>query len=233
MIKFSNLGKKQSENITSLNDERLIYINPSQKGFYDKVISFSSENEKIKKFLKTVQLAKSTNICPFWKPIYDPSFDGEKIIFQKNKPIAVGYSFKWWKDMANTIPTVQGRKWSIGTELQYHVFLVWLCNHLVDFGFTINEAIHAVVIDSQKLGLYFNNLYITPSPELTGIFEVYGVYDLGGHYKLLSSAKCSYLEVGGSFIEDSFKFPLAHIEECHNLDNTCNLDTGWYILLDR
>lgn len=228
-----NFGNKQSKNITSLKDERLIYINPSKKGFYDKVLSFSSENEDIKKFLRTVQIAKRTPICPFWKPIYDPSFDGENIVFEKNKLVAVGHSFKWWKDMLNTIPAIQGKKWIIGSHLDYYVFLVWLINQLVDSGWALEKAVNAVVLDSKELGVYFDNFYNYPNPDLTGIFEICGVYDLAGHYKLLSSPICGYLEVSGAYIDDSFKFPLAHTENCYKLDNKCNLATAWYILLDK
>lgn len=233
MIKIRNFGKKQSMEITSLKDERLIYIDPRKKGFYDIVLGYSSYNENVQKFLKLARVAKSTPMCPFWKPIYDPSFDGHTIVFEKGKLVAVGHTFKWWRDMARNMSTVQGKRWSIGTSLSYTVFLVWVVNNLVEHGYSIDDAIHAVAVDSSNLGVYYNNLPQYPNPELAGICEVLGVYDLGGHFKLLTSPIGGFFEAGGAYIEDSNKFPLAHMEECYKLDSKSNLDTAWFILLDR
>ena len=47
-----------------------------------------------------------SEIGKFWRPIYDPSIEGEKVVFKAGNAPAVGYSFKFWKTVFHIFPYI-------------------------------------------------------------------------------------------------------------------------------
>lgn len=230
MFGFENFGKKRNWKITSLKDERLIMVDPSRKDFFNNVLNYSSENEDIQAFVEAVKEVKAAKLSPFWKPIYDPSTDGENIIFAKGAQPLTNRSFSWWTVQAKHMPTVKGKRWSVGTKEQYIAFLVWLINELVKSNWTIVEAIEAVVLDSEELGIYYNSRGTELPIDETGTCMICGCGDLATRFKLLRCPDGGFYEVGGSHISNSYKHPLVHMAHCDFIASASNLDTAWLII---
>lgn len=201
MIGFGKDTKKAEPvvTITSLTDKRLIQINPQKDGFFDAVINFKSTNSDINAFIDAISKVKAAMLEPFYKPIYDPSEDGNIIAYQKGKKPAVGHSYNWWVETASKMSAVDGRHWHLATEYQYYAFLVWLINQLVKGGKSVDVAIKMVVLDSRELGHYDDSENSTEGEDFedTGSRCVCGVYDLANTYKILS---CSNKEAGGFWL---------------------------------
>ena len=204
MIGFGKYTKKAepvtiTRTITSLTDNRLVQINPQEDGFFDAVINFKSTNSNINAFIEAISEVKAAMLEPFYKPIYDPSKDGNIIAYQKGKKPAVGYSYNWWVETASKMSAVDGRHWHLATEYQYYAFLVWLINQLVKGGKSFDVAIKMVVLDSKELGHYYDSENSTEGEDFedTGSRCVCGVYDLANTYKILS---CSNKEAGGFWL---------------------------------
>jgi hypothetical protein len=214
MRKSEKIDIRKCLEISKLDDRRLLLVNPYHKGFFSKVLKISSENEQIKDFIGAVEEVKDAKIAPFWKPVIDPAFDGEKIVFQGGHFPAVGYSVNWWKEKAKQMPEVEGKHWTMGTAQHYNAFLVWLINRMIRAGWEAKEALEAVAIDSKELGHcsntvrsyapvnysghqevccydeYYRQSSIIGSDEMmqvdkTGTWMVCGVCDLGNTSKLL------------------------------------------------
>lgn len=64
--------------INSVNDPRLLLVDPTKNGFFDKVIEFESFDKRIQEFIENVKLVKqgvdNGKLFPFYKPIMDPTF---------------------------------------------------------------------------------------------------------------------------------------------------------------
>ena len=142
--------------ITSLTDW-LVQINPQEEGFFDAVINVKSTNSGINVFVDAISTVKAAMLEPFYKPIYDPSEDGNIIAYQKGKKPAVGHSYSWWVETASLMPAVEGKHWHIATEHQYYAFLVWLINQLVKRGKSVEDSLKMVVLDSKELGHYYDS----------------------------------------------------------------------------
>ena len=155
------------------------------------------------------------------------------MVFRKwNKP-AVGCSFNTWKQLAEEMPAVEGKKWQICSEYQYYAFLTWLINQLVATGQSIKGAIEAVVLDSKELGHYRNaKNALKDDFETTGSREVCGVYDLVNTYKLFA---CSNEEIGGFWVagggysNDSFNYPLADLLHQNYVKDYHSKGVGWLV----
>lgn len=235
MIGFGDFGKERnSEEIKTITDERLIKIDPSMDGFYDKVLVYHSRNKNIQAFQEATEEIKEAELKPFWKPTLDPAYDGKKIIFKKGQMPAVGHSYNWWEDMAKKMPPVEGKSWQVGTEYQYYAFLVHLINQLVEKpGWNIGTAIEAVVLDSKVLGHYANSKNAIRDFEPTGSREICGCSDLGNTCKIL---RCSNKEVGGlwlaggKYINNGNNSPLADLGHDGSMDVDYNYSVGWLVL---
>lgn len=232
MIGFGRFGKRNL-GINSLSDERLVKIDTTTEGFYDNVLNYSSKNGDIQAFIGAVREVQEVGFEPFYRPVMDPSLEDGNVVFKKwNKP-AVGDSFNFWKQKAEEMPAVEGKKWHIGSEYQYYAFLTWLINQLVATGQGIKGAIEAVVLDSKELGHYRNAKNALQNFETTGSREVCGVYDLANACKLLA---CSNEEAGGFWVagglyyDNSNDSPLADL--CHGFDvDDYHYDSvGWLVL---
>jgi hypothetical protein len=236
MIGFENYTTmREPESITSLADTRLIKINPQEDGFFDAVINFMSTNSDINAFIEAISEVKAAMLEPFYKPIYDPSEDGNIIAYQKGKKPAVGYSYNWWVETASKMSAVDGRHWHLATEYQYYAFLVWLINQLVKGGKSVDVAIKMVVLDSKELGHYYDSENSTEGEDFedTGSRCVCGVYDLANTYKILS---CSNKEAGGFwlgggfFVNYGYDYPLANLDRSANVVYDSNNSVGLLVL---
>lgn len=233
MIGFGNFGMKRNLKITSLGDELLMMVNTSENSFYDKVLDYTSENDNIQKFIKAIREVQQVGIEPFYRPVIDPSIEGDKVVYKKGKKPAVGYSFNKWVKAVKAMPAAEGKSWKLGTEYQYYAFLVQLINQLVAIGWDVKRAIEAVVLDSKELGHYWNSKNALHDFEMTGSREFCGVCDLANTYKLLT---CSIEEVGGFWVAGGYcgNFsnygPLADLHHVDDVDNDDINGVAWLVL---
>ena len=225
MIGFGKYTKKaEPVTITSLTDNRLVQINPQEDGFFDAVINFKSTNSDINEFIEAISEVEAAKLEPFYKPIYDPSEDGNIIAYQKGKKPAVDHSYNWWVETASKMSAVDGRHWHLATEYQYYAFLVWLINQLVKRGKSVEDSLKMVVLDSKELGHYYDSENSTEGEDFedTGSRCVCGVYDLANTCKFLS---CSNKEAGvfwiggGDYNCEGRDFPLALLNRYAYVDN--------------
>ena len=236
MIGFGEYIKKaEPVTITSLTDNRLVQINPQEDGFFETVINFISTNSDINAFIEAISEVKAAKLEPFYKPIYDPSEDGNIIAYQKGKKPAVGHSYNWWVETASKMSAVDGRHWHLATEYQYYAFLVWLINQLVKDDKSVDVAIKMVVLDSKELGHYYDSENSTKGKDFedTGSRRVCGVYDLANTCKFLS---CSNKEAGGFWHGGGFYYcngcnlPLASLNRLSNVGNVYDDSVGLLVL---
>ena len=226
-------GKKRELGIVSTDDARLVLIDPTSEGFFENVIGYVTEDGNLKDFIEAIKEVKEAGVGPFWKPIYDPSLDGEEVVFKAGSTPAVGHSYNFWKQKAEKMPTVQGKKWTVGSVHQYCLFLVWLVNSLEKKGWTIEKALKSVVLISKELGHYWESENALNDFEKTGSREVCGVCDLGNTCKMLS---CTNEEAGGFWLAggcydcSSDYYPLADIVRCYHVNNDYDGSVGWLVL---
>ncbi len=197
------LDKTRSLEITNLADERLMRIDPTAKGFYDKVLHFRTKDKKINSFIEIVRETQEVGLVPFWRPVMDPTEIDGKIVYQKGKPPAVGHSYKWWKDTAEQMLPIQGNIWLPGSEYQYYADKVDLINQYVAEGHDLEEAIEGVVLNSAKFGHFADSEGAQRDFETTGSRKICGRYDLGNCCKLL---RCTSKKDGGYWLAGSFFF---------------------------
>lgn len=233
MIGFGKFGKQRNMKIVSLDDKRLMRIDPTEKGFFDNVLCYETQSDSINDFIEAVCEVKEEKLSTFWIPIYDVSLCNDDVLFEKGYYAAVGHSFSFWKEKLKRMYTVSEKHWEIGSEYQYYAFLVWLINMLVKTGWKIDNAIKAVVIDSKELGHYRNSDGALNAFEKTGARGHCGIYDLGNTNKLL---KCTnkynaFWLAGGNCRRESKICPLANLEykTCNNIDNIHGV--AWFVLL--
>ncbi|MBR3133723.1 MAG: hypothetical protein IKG42_06725 [Clostridia bacterium] len=128
MIRFKNLGRKRKLGIVYADDVPLVLIDPTSEGFFENVLGYVTENEKVQTFIEAIKEVKEEGVKPFLKPIFDPSLDGKDVVFKAGRTPAVGHSYNFWKQKAEKMQTVQEKKWSVGSKHQYYAFLVWMVN---------------------------------------------------------------------------------------------------------
>ena len=236
MIGFGKYTKKaEPVTITSLTDNRLVQINPQEEGFFDAVINFKSTNSDINAFIEAISEVKAAMLEPFYKPIYDPSEDGNIIAYQEGKKPAVYHSYNWWVETASKMSAVDGRHWHLATEYQYYAFLVWLINQLVKGGKSVDVAIKMVVLDSRELGHYDDSENSTEGEDFedTGSRCVCGVYDLANTFKILT---CSNKGAGGFWLGGGYYYfygcscPLAYLSRRTDVDFDLTCSVGLLVL---
>lgn len=239
------MEKERNMEIKTLTDKRLIMINPLSDGFYDKVLSGykALKTYEMVNFLEAVEEIKFRKIPAFWRPIFDPSYVENEIVFQKNLAPAVGYSFYWWKNEVRKMSPVEDKKWEIGTHHQYIAFLVWLLNSLVESCWTIEKAINTIVLDSRAFGRYGHHVYNVETNEwetkslnkYTGKHEICGVYDLTNTRKFLFIEDRNYYYRSHCYAgpySDCLYGSLATLNNspaiCEDYEN--DLAVGWLVL---
>ena len=236
----------KANDIISLKDERLVLIDPTSKSFFDNVLGYVTEDKKlifVTEFVEAIKKVKAEGISPFWKPIYDPSLDGNKIVFKAGRTPATHHSYNFWKQKVEKMPTVEGIKWKIGTEYQYYAFLTWLINQLISNGQDSHEAIETVAWTSKTLGHYYDDTTM----EKTGERMVCGVCDLGNTSKLLERTnkeigsywypeKASNAKDGGFWVA-GFSYnkvanycQLSELYPQFDMDGELYFSVGWLVL---
>lgn len=236
MIGFGKYTKKaEPVTITSLTDNRLVQISPQEDGFFDAVINLQSIAGDINAFIEAISEVKAAKLEPFYKPIYDPSEDGDIIAYKKDKKPAVGHSYNWWVKTASKMPAVEGRHWHLATEYQYYAFLVWLINQLVKGGKSVKDVLRMVVDDSEELGHYYNlrDSRAGKDFECTGSRFVCGIYDLANAYKILASSNeeaGGFWLGGGRYYFNGYHYRLAELDHCADVDHDDNYSVGLLVL---
>lgn len=232
MIGFDDV--KRRPEITSAVDDRLIHIDTTGENFYTNVLEYRTCDEKINKFIQTIKLVKVSGVYCFWVPKYAPSWNGKQVIFEAGRSPANDASFNTWKKRATNMPAEDGRKWIIGSEFQYYVFMVWLINTLVSNGWELKKALESVVLDSKELGHYYEHDK-KQQLEQTGSREIYGIYDLANTFRYLTrtyDAKYGGCwHAGGSYYNLSDCCPLADIRHDLDVDFGYNGGVAWLILI--
>lgn len=241
MIGFEKFGNMRNLEIKSLSDRRLRLIDPTVKGFYDKVLQFKvgvdvdvKDKKKIEAYINAIEEVQDAELVPFWRPIMDPSEIDGKIVYQKGNPPAVRHSYNWWKDKAEKMPSVEGNIWLPGSEYQYYADEVDLINQYVAEGYDLDEAIAGVVLNSVKFGHYADSEEAEEDFEATGSRQVCGRYDLGNTCKLL---RCTNEKAGGYWMAGGHRscygdhYPLADIDHEDNVDYDETLSVGWLVLM--
>lgn len=233
MIGFGKFSNMREEEIKSLQDQRLLKIDPTEEGFFDKVLSCSSDNQNIQDFIKAVREVKEEGVKPFWRPRMDPTIIDGKVLFKKGAEPAVGISYNKWAEIASGMAPVEGRRWNVGTEYQYYSFLVWLTKRLVEeMGWKIQRALNAVILDSKELGHYRNSENALGKREPTGRRSICGVFDLANTFKILRcSLKAGVLWLAGGYcINYSNFYPLAGLFHDFNIVSIDDDGVGWLVL---
>ena len=191
-FKEASLEKLPTE-IVSLQDPRLEFIDTRRKGFYDLVLDYKSNETRIIKFQQAIQDIKEWNLPPFYIPKikvaysyanvrdYEGSLHTfEKIVFPKSKRHFVNLPYSKWEKLVKDMPTIEGKGWNIGSELQYYAYLVYLINKHINKGCTIKQAIKKVTVDSTSIVEdefdEFIYLYLRCSVGAAGSFWVVGLY---------------------------------------------------------
>ena len=235
MIGFGIYGKGRKQEIKTLNDPRLMLIEPSASGhFFDSVLNFETDNKKILDFQEAVEEVKKAELNPFWRPIMDPSLEENNVVYKIGNNPATGYSFNWWREKVLEIPSVEGKNWKVGTEYQYYAFLVWIINKLIDDrGWSAKKAIESVVLNSRELGHYHDSENAKGRFEPTGSREICGVFDLANTLKILAfddfEDNC-FWRAGGLYCYFGNRKPLADLNYAINVNECFNLCVGWLVL---
>ncbi len=236
MIGFGNFEERNLE-IKTLSDKRLVKIDTENEGFYDKVLNYPSENERIQDFIEAISEVKEIGIEPFYRPTMDPTLERGILTFRKGNQPLVRMTFDFWRrGIKDLHPFGEQNAWSwkIGTEYQYYAFLTWLINQLVESGETLDKAFYKVVLDSKELGHYKNSKNAKGMLEPTGSRKICGVYDLANTHKLL---ECSNKDgtmwiAGGSYDEISTYHPLANIFSTNKTDWMFLRSVAWLVVTE-
>lgn len=235
MIGFGVFGKKWELEISSTDDPRLVKVDPTSNGFFDNVLEFVTEDIKIQRFIEAVREVKEANLSPFWKPVFDPSFDGDKVLFRPGGEPAVGYSYNFWEQKAQEMQAESGRKWSIGSEYQYYAFLTKLIDlYARGDRRNIEIAMKYFVLSPEDRGEQRYAEDRSKSLEKTGSGRLLGeFYDIRNTFKLLS---CTNKEAGGfwwagcSDVFGSEVLSLASLEHEDERDINYNDAVGWLVI---
>lgn len=188
----------------------------------------TNNEEELKKYLTD---AIKSGLHDFYRPVLDPSFDGNGgICYVQGKRPAVGKTYSCWKKKARCFMPERGSR--LGTITEYVAFLGVLIKLLASNGCTISKAWEIVCNDSKGLGHYHNSKLAIQRFERTGSRNIVGFYDLANTHKILVEDKENndFVLAGGCFIMNSYDCPLAFI--LHNIDpDFCySRSVGWIIL---
>jgi len=224
----------------------------SELSLKDKFLKYRPKTDAEKHFMKAVKNVIKAGVKDFWRPICDPSFDGEEDIrYQPGKRPAVGESYNWWEKKAKDFCPERGSR--VGTKSEYVAVLAVIIKELVISGWKVADAWSAVCNDSKELGHYWNSKDAKHGFEETGSREICGWCDLANTKKMFKEDEETggFWEASGDYCDDSKEWPLAEL--CHykycNFATNCDhrdfdtivsssdrrdfdttFDTGWIVL---
>lgn len=198
MIGFDErfLKSKESYFFTKY-DKNFILVDTLELGFYDNILNFESDDESIRLFISAVKLLKNTlNVHPFYKPIMDLTVDMDgRFVISPNMNFPLDLSVDLWEEaIKRKMPKYYGCPWVLGDQYQYYAFLVYLINRMVKFGWKLEDAIDAVVNNSNKIRQKEPVLGMTTNYE-----EFLGLYNLTVTAKYLRNGSFSnihYISAG-------------------------------------
>jgi len=222
-----------------INPEWVVTIEASKLSLEDNFMRHqpSSRNEEIIK--SRLEFLISKGIKDFWRFRIDPSFDidGEVVFLPGCRP-AVGKSYAWWEEKANTFLPEHGSR--LGTKDEYIAFLGVLIKKLTEKGESVKNAWHMVCNDSAKLGYYESQYryvkrrggYRPGDFAHTSNTLACGFFDLANTYKILArnNEGEGFFLAGGPYNELSNVFPLAEIGHFANSDCPIFYGVGWLVL---
>lgn len=247
MIGFGKFGKRRDLeiirhprmvdlvlDITSLEDERLLLVDPTREGFFDKVLNSKVDFPFANDYIEAIREVQEAEIRPFWRPVMDPSFDGKKIIYKKGEEPVRNPSIEWLRYALAEMPAVEGKNWYLGSEYHYYADEVDLINKLVDDkGYDIEDAMRMVVYQSKELGHYAESVDAKDEFERTGSREVCGRYDLNNTRKILRCTNNNGYWLAASNYRckgDSTSNSLAHLEYTESFRFAG--DSVWWLMVE-
>lgn len=216
---------------TTINPDFLELIEASKLSLKDKFMQHVPRTWSEQALYKSIKSVIFDGIKDFYRPIIDPSLIYDKISYIKGTHPAVGKNYTWWKKNAkNLCPERNSR---LGTTKEYTAFLGVLIKKMVDDGWKVEEAWHAVCNDSYELGHYWsyareNHCNFEP----TGKREVCGFYDLANVRKILAGDKDTsgiFLASGCCNYRGDF-FPIATLIRIDFTPSNLNSCVGWIVL---
>lgn len=225
---------REQEVVPDMQDDVFVLIEASKLSLDDKFMKHRPKNKREKKFKELLTNVIRRGIKDFYRPKYDPSFngDGTGVSFKAGKNPAGFITFKIWKELAKEF--MPKRCSRLGTKSEYVAFLGVLIKQLVADGWSVAEAWNAVCNDSKKLGHYRNSDDANKDGEYTGMREICGFFDLGNTCKLLDidydDCPYGFWEASGCYSSYSDDYPLADIERCTLINNVHCHSVGWIVL---
>ena len=236
MIGFGDFGNKRKMEITTLADKRLLKIAPSYEcevfinNVYVHGIGDSlRKNPYIQDFLEAVNEVKEAGIPNFWRPIFDPAYCDEKIMFEIGMKPRIKHSFNWWENKIKEIPDVEGKKWELGTEYQYYAFLVYLINKWVEKGNTLDKVLDIVVLDTKEKWEGAES-FMTGTREK--FYYICGCCDLTKTYKILRATNGNGFWHAGGRRYEGYVNSLANLSFMHEYkkEDEYGGTIGWPVL---
>jgi len=203
----------------------------SELSLKDKFLKYRPKTDAEKHFMKAVKNVIKAGVKDFWRPICDPSFDGEEDIrYQPGKRPAVGESYNWWEKKAKDFCPERGSR--LGTKTEYVAFLATLIKELVATGWKVADAWNSVCNNSKELGHYWESKDAKHDFENTGSRENCGWYDLANAYKILAEDEeaSGYWLAGGSYRNFGDRRPLAGLFLDFDWRNWNFFGCGWLVL---
>lgn len=212
-----------------ISNERLILIEASKLSLTDEFMDYKPKVNRDRKFMKQLSHVISEGVNDFIRPVCDPSFvdkESTKICYEFGKKPAIGQPYFWWEKVASEID----KNCRLGTKNEYIAFLGILIKMLVESGWSISKAWHAICVDSKSLGNYWNTNK-KHNIELTGTRKVCKFYDLANTCKILSADEqiSGYWIAGGDFDSESSINPIGRMDHFYGDYNVWNNSVGWIV----
>ena len=205
-----------------------IKIEGSNSRIYAELMQHKIVYGEEKGFMKALEEAISASLDTFHVPVCDPSIDEKGKLqflpgFEPAWLSSIGYSYNKLENLAKE------NNVRLGSRLEYVLFLGTMISRLIAEGWTEEKAWHAVCIDSQKLGHYFNPTDEIFDAERTGSRMIAGKCDLANACKVLAKEAGGFWIAGGCWKHSSIAYPLASIDFYDNFERRLNDSVGWYV----
>ena len=208
-------------------------VHASELRLDDAFMKHQPKTEAEKRFKERVQKVIKAGLRDFWRPVCDPSFDGNGgICFEPGKKPAVGKSYNWWAKAAKEFKPEQGSR--LGTKNEYIAFLAVLIKELVNSGKSVEWAWNAVCNDSKELGHYWNSKNAKHAFENTGSREICGFFDLANTYKILAEDEEAggFWLASGNYVSNDNLSPLADLFHDDGRNSGNKRSCGWLVLTE-
>ena len=213
------------------NDDIFVLVEASKLSLDDEFMSHEPttyEEEKLKKLLTE---AIKKGLKDFYRPVLDPSFNGDGgICYVQGKRPAVGNSYNWWHKAAVEFMPERGSR--LGTKVEYMAFLGVLLKNMVNNGWSKAQAWSAVCNDSRELGHCWNSENAKHELEPTGSRKIVSYYDLANTFKILAEDEeaCCFWLAGGCYDNNGYYSPLTDLSRGCKRNFDYDNSVGWLVL---